>query len=104
MGGSAVQGSKTKVQSVPIAVILNSSAEIVALAFKTAENVKCFGTPSAGYTSVNSQLRLYDGTILQLTTASLVDASGQEYMNVPIVPDESSDNPLRAAVEWIHAQ
>lgn len=108
MGGSAVQGSKTKVQSVPIAVILNertaSSAEIVALAFKTAENVKYFGTPSAGYTSGNSQLRLYDGTILQLTTASLVDASGQEYMNVPIEPDESSDNPLRAAVEWIHAQ
>ncbi len=95
----------TKVKPVPVAVLINehtaSSAEITALALKTITKVKFFGTPSASYTSVNSQFPLYDGSIIQLTTGKLKDAQGKIWLNEAIKPDLETQNAYQDAKEWI---
>lgn len=108
-GGTTVTvGNTKKIADVPVAVIINkstgSSGEIVALALKGLDNVQIFGEASAGYTSGNSQISLYDGTIMQLTTSAIIDRTGERYENVAIIPDVETNEPFLAAREWIQSK
>lgn len=103
---NSIVGLDKKINDLPVAIIINemtgSSGEMVALSFRGLDNIKFFGKESAGYTSVNTQMNLYDGAILQLTTGSIVDRTGKEYLNEPIKPDIYSDNPMADATDWIN--
>ncbi len=107
-GGTSVTLEETgKIPEIPVAVIINhgtaSSGEMVALAFKGLDKVRFFGEASASYTSGNSQMTLYDGTIMQLTTSAVIDRTGMRYENNPIEPDVLTDDPLEAAKTWIQS-
>ncbi|MBU5668706.1 S41 family peptidase [Peptoniphilus sp. MSJ-1] len=97
--------SDKKINNVPVAVLIDkmtgSSGEITALALKNIEGVKFFGEDSAGYTSVNSTFNLYDNLMLFLTTASIVDNNGKEYLNEKIKPDVYTNNAIREAYYWL---
>lgn len=103
---NSIVASDKKIKDVPVAIIINemtgSSGEMVALSFRGLDNIKFFGKESAGYTSVNTQMKLYDGAILQLTTGSIIDRTGKEYLNEPIKPGIYSDNPIADATDWIN--
>lgn len=106
-------GNKTPVDAeeetdrikVPVALIINdqtaSSAEMTVLAFQGLNNVKIFGKPSAGYTTSNTVVRLYDGALLQLTTGRVISRSGKVYENEPIQPDVVTDDALSQAQTWL---
>lgn len=102
---SEIKGLNKKVKNVKVAVIINkntgSSGEITALALKKNNNVRFFGEESAGYTSVNSMFTLYDGLIMMLTTSSIVDPLGNEYLNEKIKPDVYTKDPIKDASSWI---
>ena len=105
-GGTPVQVENTsKITGLPIAIILNnqtaSAGEITALAFKGLEDIRFFGTSSAGYTTANASLPLFDGAILQLTVARLRDRTGVVYENNPLIPDVETSHPLEDATTWI---
>ena len=90
---------------VPVALIINdqtaSSAEMTALAFQGLDNVKIFGKPSAGYTTCNTVVRLYDGALLQLTTGRVIARSGKVYENQAIQPDVGTDDALTQTQSWL---
>lgn len=105
-GGTPVKLSKTsKVKQKFIAILINkntaSSGEITALSFKDKKNVKYFGSNSAGYTSANTSIDLYDGSIMNLTTHKLKDQTGKIYINNSIIPNVKINKPEKSALEWI---
>ncbi len=96
-----------KVTGKPIAVLLDgetaSSGEAVATAFRGLLGVESFGAPTAGYTSANSPVRLYDGATLVLTGSVYVDRTGASLDELPITPDHvvaPADAPA-AAQAWL---
>lgn len=94
----------------PVAVLADdmtgSSGEVTLLAFHGADGVRTFGTPTAGYTSANQTINLYDGTQMLLTAAMLQDRNGDTLAEVPIEPDEetTSDAAPEAAKTWLTEQ
>jgi carboxyl-terminal processing protease len=104
---------------VPVAVLLGpataSSAEVLAVAFRSRAATRSFGAPTRGLSAGNRTFPLTDGAALVLTVAATSDTTGQVYTG-PIVPDEPvarrggpsgpdafADAPLEAAVEWLEA-
>lgn len=91
--------------NVPVAILTDgmtaSSGEALTLCFRGLENVKTFGAPTAGYTSVNMLYSLYDGTQLYLTVAFDKARTGEVFEETPIEPDVVTDSPLEAALEWL---
>jgi C-terminal processing protease CtpA/Prc len=92
---SAASSPPEKTDERPIAVEINgmtgSSAEAVAIAFIGQSNVRVFGQPSYGFSTVNQPMRLYDGAVVNLTVAVDADRTGKRY-GVPIEPDETVDD------------
>jgi carboxyl-terminal processing protease len=103
----------------PVAVLLGpataSSAEVLAVAFRSRAATRSFGAPTRGLSAGNRTFPLADGASLVLTVAATSDAAGQVYAG-PIAPDEAvarragssvpdalGDAPLQAAVEWLEA-
>lgn len=90
---------------VPVAILTDgmtaSSGEALTLCFRGLENVKTFGAPTAGYTSVNMLYSLYDGAQLYLTVAFDKTRTGEVFEETRIVPDVVTDSPLEAALEWL---
>ena len=90
---------------VPVAILTDgmtaSSGEALTLCFRGLENVKTFGAPTAGYTSVNMLYSLYDGAQLYLTVAFDKARAGEVFEETRIVPDVVTDSPLEAALEWL---
>ena len=90
---------------VPVAILTDgmtaSSGEALTLCFRGLENVKTFGAPTAGYTSVNMLYSLYDGAQLYLTVAFDKARTGEVFEETPIEPDVVTDSPLEAALEWL---
>ncbi|MDF1488646.1 S41 family peptidase [Tessaracoccus caeni] len=111
-GGATVHAvpEQSKVQGQPIAVLLDqdtaSSGEAVATAFHGLDRVRSFGVPTAGYTSANSVLPLYDKALLVLTGAVYVDRDGVNLNEEPIVPDveASPTTVLDEATGWLAEQ
>lgn len=89
-----------------IAVILGpktmSSGEILAIGFKGQRNVRFFGRPSGGFTTSNNSYPLQNGGMLALTTARILDRDGA-VQHGPVLPDETTDQPLDAARAWLQA-
>lgn len=100
---------RAKITGAPIAVLQDagtgSSAEAVVTAFRGVEGVRLFGTPTAGYTSANLPIPLYDGARIILTQSIYADRTGTEYPEVPLLPDETvPTDAAEAARTWIAAQ
>lgn len=92
---------------VPVAILTDgmtaSSGEALTLCFRGLENVKTFGTPTAGYTSVNMLYSLYDGAQMYLTVAFDKACTGEIFKETSIEPDVATDSPLEAALEWLRS-
>ena len=92
---------------VPVAILTDdmtaSSGEALTLCFRGLENVKTFGAPTAGYTSVNMLYSLYDGAQLYLTVAFDKARTGEIFKETSIEPDVATDSPLEAALEWLRS-
>lgn len=92
---------------VPVAILTDgmtaSSGEALTLCFRGLENVKTFGAPTAGYTSVNMLYSLYDGAQMYLTVAFDKARTGEIFKETSIEPDVSTDSPLEAALEWLRS-
>jgi carboxyl-terminal processing protease len=101
----------------PVAVLLGgataSSAEVLAVAFRSREDTRSFGTPTRGLSAGNRTFPLADGASLVLTVAATSDAAGTVFVG-PIAPDqpivsagrgngmdEAADAVLDAAVAWL---
>ncbi len=91
----------------PVAILTDgmtaSSGEALTLCFRGLENVKTFGAPTAGYTSVNMLYSLYDGAQLYLTVAFDKARTGEIFKETSIEPDVATDSPLEAALEWLRS-
>lgn len=87
-------GDRTKVAGAPVAVLQDewtaSSGEAVLASFRGLDGVRTFGLPSAGYTSANVSVTLYDGAALVLTESTYVDRTGRDYDETSIDPDQPS--------------
>lgn len=92
---------------VPVAILTDdmtaSSGEALTLCFRGLENVKTFGAPTAGYTSVNMLYSLYDGAQMYLTVAFDKARTGEIFKETSIEPDVATDSPLKAALEWLRS-
>lgn len=92
---------------VPVAILTDgmtaSSGEALTLCFRGLENVKTFGAPTAGYTSVNMLYSLYDGAQLYLTVAFDKARTGEIFKETSIEPDVATDSPLETALEWLRS-
>lgn len=92
---------------VPVAILTDgmtaSSGEALTLCFRGLENVKTFGAPTAGYTSVNMLYSLYDGAQMYLTVAFDKTRTGEIFKETSIEPDVATDSPLEAALEWLRS-
>ena len=113
--GAFSGGSEMKVESfkmletIPIAILTDewtgSSGEAVLLAFRGLENVRSFGSPTAGYASTNTIFHLYDGTQIVLTVgADVVLRTGEVFCEEPIPPDALTGSPEQDAAAWIRSQ
>lgn len=98
----------SKVAGQPIAVLQDgdtaSSGEAVLTAFRGLDNVRSFGSDSAGYSSANSVHPLYDGARLVLTTSVYVDRDGRSVDEQPIEPNSRTapEDTIDAARQWLH--
>ncbi|MBQ8822234.1 MAG: hypothetical protein IJZ82_06290 [Lachnospiraceae bacterium] len=104
-GGSNMLVDEVEIDKVPVAILQNewtaSSGEAVLLAFRGLDYAKTFGSSTAGYCSCNTVHYLYDGAMMQLTVGSNVARTGEEFCEVPILPEVETETPLEAAKKWI---
>jgi carboxyl-terminal processing protease len=79
-----------------------SSGEATAIAFRARPDTRSFGTSTCGLSTANSAFTVADGSILNLTVATMADRTGRSYGDV-VVPDEviSDGDPVARAVEWL---
>jgi hypothetical protein len=104
-------------QDSPVAVLFDagtgSSGEAVVIAFLGRPRTRTFGSPSAGYATVNRGVRLTDGANLVITTGYNADRRGRAY-GEQLEPDSlvplpsgwpsHSDRVTRVAVDWLAHQ
>jgi len=86
-----------------------SSGEVVTVAFRGRPGARSLGTPTAGYSTTNTNFDLSDGAMLFLATSVYVDRAKNPYGDA-IPPDEliptsaEGDAPLERAVQWLRGQ
>lgn len=107
-GAGIPEGSIRKLPpSTPVAILTDdmtgSSGEATLLCFRGMDNVRTFGTPTAGYASANIVKTLADGYRLLITTSCDMARTGEVFCENPIEPDIITETPLEAAVSWIEA-
>jgi C-terminal processing protease CtpA/Prc len=102
-----------------VAVLLGpataSSAEVLALAFRSRSTTRSFGAPTRGVSAGNRTFALADGASLVLTVAATSDRAGEVFIG-PLQPDEligrtagsadaadAADPVLDAATAWLIA-
>ena len=92
----------------PVAILTNeltaSSGEATLLCFRGLQNVRVFGTPTAGYASSNVPYPMPDGSQLVLTVGSDVTRTGEEFCDAPIAPDSLTESPMEEAIAWLLKQ
>lgn len=93
--------------AVLIGTATSSAGEAVATAFRGRPGTRFFGAPSDGRATMNSSYPLPDGSLLQLTTAWMVDRTGS-VVSGALQPDEftglassGSDPTVEAAKAWL---
>lgn len=105
-GSSEVLVTCTEAENLkmPLSVIVNRStegaAEIFALALADSGKAHIIGKPTAGRGYLQSPYTCSDGTVVMLSTARLVTASGREFNEVGIKPD--FDVSLGEDVDFLH--
>ena len=89
----------------PVAILTDeetaSSGEAVLLCFRGLDNVRVFGSPTAGYASANESIIFYNGSILALTVSCDIARTGEVFCEDPIVPDVETDSPEEDALLWL---
>ena len=107
-GGTMTEVDDLEKLSVPVAILQNemtaSSGEATLICFKGLDNVKTFGSGTAGYCSSNTVRKLYDGAMIQLTVGSDVDRQGNMYCEDSIEPDVRTDEPMEEAEKWLRSR
>jgi carboxyl-terminal processing protease len=96
-------------QEYPIVVIVNdgsaSASEVVAEALQDSKRATILGTNTFGKGSVQTIIRLEDGSGLKLTTAKFYAPSGRSISEIGVTPDvivendDSNDKQLDTAIE-----
>lgn len=90
----------------PIAVLVGkhtaSTGEFIGAVFYGRQNVKIFGSPTAGFMSVNSMMKINQNIVLNLTTgfAISVDGTFHETERLDNIVTITS-KPIMAATKWI---
>lgn len=105
-GGSTVSVEEPfKVTDIPVAILQDnmtaSSGEATLLCFRGLDNVKTFGTATAGYCSCNNVIKLYDKAAMLITTGTDIARTGEIFCEDPIEPDVQSADSETDAVKWI---
>ena len=89
----------------PVAILTDdataSSGEAVLLSFRGLDNVRVFGSPTAGYASANESIIFYNGSILALTVSCDIARTGEVFCEDPIVPDIYTNSPEEDAMSWL---
>ena len=89
----------------PVAILTDeetaSSGEAVLLCFRGLDNVRVFGSPTAGYASANESIILDNGSILALTVSCDIARTGEIFCDDPIVPDVETESPEEDALLWL---
>lgn len=89
----------------PVAILTDeetaSSGEAVLLCFRGLDNVRVFGSPTAGYASANESIILDNGSILALTVSCDIARTGEIFCDDPIVPDDETESPEEDALLWL---
>lgn len=89
----------------PIAILTDeetaSSGEAVLLCFRGLDNVRVFGSPTAGYASANESIILDNGSILALTVSCDIARTGEIFCDDPIIPDVETESPEEDALLWL---
>lgn len=84
-------------QKFPIVVIVNdgsaSASEVVAEALQDSKRATILGTKTFGKGSVQTIIKLEDGSGLKLTTAKFYAPSGRSINEVGVTPDVTVENP-----------
>ena len=90
----------------PVAILTDeataSSGEAVLLSFRGLDNVRVFGSPTAGYASANESIIFYNGSILALTVSCDIARTGEVFCDDPIVPDVETESPEEDAIFWLN--
>jgi carboxyl-terminal processing protease len=99
------------VREYPIVILVNkgsaSASEVVAEALQDNKRAVILGTQTFGKGSVQTIIRLEDGSGLKLTTAKFYAPSGRSINKVGVIPDvvvkdnEEKDLPLERAIELL---
>lgn len=83
-----------------------SAGEWVVVAFTGQEDVKTFGAPTSGFTTVNDGFELPDGAIVTLSFAVMGDRNGN-FFDGPLIPDSAvgqGREPQSVARDWVADQ
>jgi hypothetical protein len=93
--------------STPVAVLTDgktgSSGEATLICFLGLDNVKTFGSPTAGYPSGNVTHILSDGYMLAVTRSAEIARTGEVFCEDPVNPDVNTETPLEDAIAWIES-
>lgn len=88
----------------PVALLTDwntaSSAEAVAIGFRSRGRTRSFGATTMGATAWPSWFTLSDGAVLEVATHWMADPSGKAPKG-PLAADESTNTPLRSAEDWL---
>ena len=104
-----VQGIARKTPITPWIAILTddhtaSSGEALLLCFRGMDNVRTFGSATAGYASSNRTFNMKDGSHLVITSSCDVARTGEVFCDDPISPDVSSGTPMDDALDWLRCK
>lgn len=105
--GLPADGVEKLPSSTPVAILTDegtgSSGEATLLCFRGLDNVRTFGSPSAGYASANITKFLVDGYMLLITIAGDMARTGEVFCEDPVNPDVNTETPLEDAIAWIES-
>ncbi|MCI0481770.1 MAG: S41 family peptidase, partial [Candidatus Dadabacteria bacterium] len=100
-------------QTFPVVVIVNdgsaSASEVVAEALQDSKRAVILGTKTFGKGSVQTIIKLEDGSGLKLTTAKFYAPSGRSINEVGVTPDikvensEDQDKQLESAINILNS-
>jgi len=103
--------TKGEIRDYPLVVIVNkgsaSASEVVAEALQDSKRAKILGSKTFGKGSVQTIIRLDDGSGLKLTTAKFYAPSGRSISEIGVTPDivveddKTFDKPLERAIELL---
>lgn len=89
----------------PVAVIINervaSAGEILLIGLMNLDNVKTFGSETAGFTSGNATFNIGENIAISLTITKTMDNTGIIYEEEPIESDVKTFKTKDVAIEWI---